>query len=34
MASLRGNCASPPNGEQEHSGEGDPVDILGFSENL
>lgn len=32
--SLWGNCASPLNGEKKHTGKGDSVDILGFSENL
>lgn len=34
MGSLRGNCDSSPNGEKKHTGEGDSVDILGFSESL
>lgn len=34
MASIRGNCASPVNGQKKHPGKGDSVDVLGFSENL
>lgn len=33
-ASLRGNCTSPLNREKKHTGKGDSVDILGFSETL